>query len=272
MIHPGTRVQARADGPDGPAARGRDLRLLSYNIQAGIDTRQYRDYVTKGWKHLLPNRERLRNLNLIAEMIRGYDLVGLQEVDSGSLRSGFVDMTEYLAHRGGYPHWYRQVNRNIGVLAQHSNGFLSRIRPTRVSNHRLPPGNGRGAMLLEFGDGPEALVVCSLHLALGRRVRSRQLDFINRLVGEYKHLVVMGDLNAGCDSTEVRSFIDKTGLTEPVCNKATFPSWRPVRRIDHILVSHALEVTRTRVVDYALSDHLPICVEIALPEGVRPAA
>ncbi len=272
MIHPGTRVQAPAAGPDGPAARCRDLRLLSYNIQAGIDTRHYRDYVTKGWRHLLPNRERLRNLNLIAEMIRGYDLVGLQEVDSGSLRSGFVDMTEYLAHRGGYPHWYRQVNRNIGVLAQHSNGFLSRIRPTRVSNHRLPPGKGRGAMLLEFGNGPEALVVCSLHLALGRRVRSRQLDFINELVCEYKHLVVMGDLNAGCDSTEVRSFIGKTGLTEPVCNKATFPSWRPVRRIDHILVSHALEVTRTRVVDYALSDHLPICVEIALPEGVRLAA
>ena len=39
-------------------------------------------------------------------------------------------MTEYLAHRGGYPHWYRQVNRNMGVLAQHSNSFLSRIRPT----------------------------------------------------------------------------------------------------------------------------------------------
>ena len=118
---------------------GRGLRLLSYNIQAGIDTRHYREYVTKGWKHLLPNRERLKNLNLIADMLHGYDLVGLQEVDSGSLRSGFVDMTEYLAHRSGYPHWYRQVNRNMGVLGQHSNGFLSRYRPTRVSNHRLPP-------------------------------------------------------------------------------------------------------------------------------------
>ena len=133
-----------------PAAETRGLRILSYNIQAGIDTRRYREYVTKGWKHLLPNRERLRNLNLIADMLHGYDLVGLQEVDSGSLRSGFVDMTEYLAHRSGYPHWYRQVNRNIGVIAQHSNGFLSRIRPTRVSNHRLPPGKGRGAMMLEF--------------------------------------------------------------------------------------------------------------------------
>ena len=43
-------------------------------------------------------------------------------------------------------------------------------------------------------------------------------------------------------------------------------------RIDHILVSHALEVTSTHVVDYALSDHLPICVELVAPEGVRLAA
>ncbi len=250
----------------------RGLRLLSYNIQAGIDTRHYREYVTKGWKHLLPSRERLRNLNLIAEMLRGYDLVGLQEVDSGSLRSGFVDMTEYLAHRSGYPHWYRQVNRNIGVLAQHSNGFLSRIRPTRVSNHRLPPGSGRGAMMLEFGEGSDALVVCSMHLSLSRRVRTRQLDYVSELVGKHKHLVVMGDLNAGCDSNEVRRFIDRAGLTEPACEQATFPSWRPVRRIDHILVSHTIEVQRTKVVDYALSDHLPICVELVLPKHVTVAA
>jgi len=126
--------------------------------------------------------------------------------------------------------------------------------------------------LLEFGEGSEALVVCSMHLGLSRRVRTRQLDFINELIGERKYLVVMGDLNAGCDSREVRAFIEKTGLTEPACDKATFPSWRPVRRIDHILVSQSLGVNRTRVVDYALSDHLPICIELELPMGVRLAA
>ena len=107
LVHPGMTAQTPQDAHHCPAHGERGLRLLSYNIQAGIDTRRYREYVTKGWKHLLPSRERLRNLNLIAEMLHGYDLVGLQEVDSGSLRSGFVDMTEYLAHRSGYPHWYR---------------------------------------------------------------------------------------------------------------------------------------------------------------------
>ena len=250
----------------------RILKILSYNIQAGIDTQRYREYVTKGWKHILPSRERMRNLELISKMLHDYDLIGLQEVDSGSLRSNFVDMTEYLARRAGYPYWYKQVNRDIGLLAQHSNGFLSRIKPNNVSNHRLPPENGRGAMVLEFGQGREALVVVSLHLALSRRQRSRQLDYVRELVGDRQHLIVMGDLNAGCDSAEVRNFIDRTGMREPVCDQGTFPSWRPVRRIDHILVSESIPVLRSRVVDYALSDHLPISVELELPEEVGLAA
>jgi len=251
---------------------GSVLRLLSYNIQAGIETGQYRDYVTKGWRHVLPSRRRLRNLDAIAEMLRGFDLVGLQEVDSGSLRTGFLDMTEYLARRAAYAHWYRQINRNIGMLAQNSNGFLSRYRPTRVTNYRLPPGNGRGAMLIEFGEGNAALRICSLHLALSRRMRRRQLDFVSELVGSSEHLVVMGDLNAGCEAHEVRGFIEGNSLREPACRQPTFPSWRPVRRIDHILVSQAIEVRNAHVLDYLLSDHLPISLELVVPEIGRVAA
>lgn len=265
-------IGTATDCHQGGLSTGRRIKLLSYNIQAGIDTRHYRDYVTKGWKHLLPHRERIRNLNLIAAMLHDYDVIGLQEVDSGSLRSGFVDMTEFLASRAGYPYWYKQVNRNMGMLAQHSNGVLSRIKPTVVSNHRLPPGNGRGAMVLEFGSGKDALVVVSLHLALSRRVRVKQLDYIHEQVGDREHLVVMGDLNAGSDSRELKRFMEHTGMRQASCNKATFPSWRPVKRLDHVLVSPSLTVLSARVVDYALSDHLPISVELMLPEVMDFAA
>ena len=243
----------------------RRFSILSYNIQAGVDTQCYREYVTKGWKHVLPHRERMRNLNRIAAMLSNYDMVSLQEVDAGSLRSGFVDITEYLAHRAGFPHWYRQVNRNMGVLARHSNGFLSHFEPRNVSHHKLPGGPGRGAMMFEFGSSADDLLLCSLHLALGRRARGKQLDFISELVQDRKHVVVMGDLNASCDSTEVRNFVSGNGLQEAACDQATFPSWRPVRRIDHILVSHSLKVVKAQVVDYPLSDHLPISVELEMP-------
>lgn len=246
----------------------RTLKILSYNIQVGVDTKRYREYVTKGWKHVLPHRNRLNNLNQMAAMLSGYDMVSLQEVDAGSLRSGFVDITEYLAHRAGFPHWYHQVNRNIGMLARHSNGFLSHLEANRVTHYKLPGGPGRGAMVLEFGDGAGMLRLCSLHLALGRRSRAKQLDFVGELVRDTDNFIVMGDLNAGCEATEFQDFIKGHGLQEPACNQATFPSWRPVRRIDHILVSQTLRIRKARVLDYPLSDHLPISVELELPVHV----
>jgi endonuclease/exonuclease/phosphatase family metal-dependent hydrolase len=216
----------------------------------------------------LPHRGRVQNLQAIAKILTEYDVIGLQEVDAGSLRTGFLDMTEYLARQSGHPYWYRQVNRDIGMLAQNSNGLISRIKPTQVTNHRLPPGNGRGAMLMEFGSGRDALRICTMHLALSRRQRQRQLDFISELTQDSSNLIVMGDLNAGCDSREVRGFIESNALSSPACSQPTFPSWAPVRRIDHILVSNNLQVENAEVVDYPLSDHLPISIDVIVPDGL----
>lgn len=250
----------------------RRLRLLSYNIQAGVYTGRYRQYVTQSWKQLLPHRERLANLNRIAAMLASFDLVGLQEVDSGSLRSGFVDQTEYLAHRGGFPYWYKQVNRSLGKFAQHSNGLLSRIRPSSIMEHKLPGLPGRGAILVEFGKGDAELAVCILHLALGRRAQQRQLAYVGELVADYPHLVLMGDLNCGCDSEPLRRLVRRAHLREPSCELKTFPSWRPMRNLDHILVSPSLDVAYVRVLDYPFSDHLPVAMEVWLPDGISLAA
>lgn len=251
------------------AQAGRNaLSLLSFNIQTGVETRDFHEYVTKSWKHLLPLRERITNLNRIANLVHSYDLVGLQEVDSGSLRTGFLDQTEYLAHRAQFPYWYRQVNRNLGKIAQHSNGVLSRIRPHWIDEHKLPGLRGRGAMLVEFLTNQEPLLVCIMHLALGKRARRLQLAYIGELVGEYPQLVVMGDFNCGTDSQELLQLIDNTHLQLPTEDLKTFPSWRPNRKFDHILVSEALHLKSTHVLEHTHSDHLPICVEIALPEGV----
>jgi len=251
-----------------PLAARQTLSLLSFNIQTGVDTRDFHEYVTKSWKHILPLRERIANLNRIAELIQNYDLVGLQEVDSGSLRTGFLDQTEYLAHRARFPYWYRQVNRSFGKIAQHSNGVLSRVRPLTVDEHRLPGLRGRGAMLVELPTNGESLLICIMHLALGKRARRLQMGYISELVREYSHLVVMGDFNCGSDSRELRSLVDNTHLRLPVEDQHTFPSWRPKRKFDHILISESLQLKHTRVLEQTHSDHLPICVEIGLPAGV----
>lgn len=250
-----------------PAGRSK-LRLLSFNIQTGVETRDFHEYVTKSWKHILPLRERVSNLNRIASLVQSYDVVGLQEVDAGSLRTGFLDQTEYLAHRAHFPYWYKQVNRSLGKIAQISNGVLSRVQPHSVNDHKLPGLRGRGAMLIELATNREPLLICIMHLALGKRARSRQLAYISELVCEHSQLVVMGDFNCGSKSPELQELVNATHLRLPTEDAHTFPSWRPSRKYDHILVSESLQMKNAEVLAHTHSDHLPIAVDIELPEGV----
>ncbi len=247
----------------------KQLRLLTYNIQSGIDTKRYREYLTKGWRQLLPHRERQLNLNRIANMLHQYDIVGLQEVDAGSLRSGFIDQTEYLAHRAGFPYWYKQVNRKLGKFAQHSNGLLSKIQPSWIDEYRLPGLPGRGAIVVEFESSNETLAICILHLALSRRARSRQLTYLSELVGHYQHLIVMGDFNCNNEAREFQALTESTQLKSPSSELKSFPSWRPLHMLDHILASPSLTIQRARVLDYPHSDHLPVSVDILLPESIQ---
>ncbi len=251
-------------------AHSRTLRLLSYNIQIGIKTRRYGQYLTHSWKHVLNHPQRFDNLDRIARLMSEYDVVGVQEADAGSARSGFVNITQYLAASAGFPYWDDQTNRRIGRFAQHSLGVLSRYKPSGITEHKLPGRiPGRGAMAVRFGDGSESLVVLIVHLALSRRGRMNQLDFIGDLVNDYRHVVLMGDMNCHSRSEEMELLLNKTLMTEPLHGLNTFPSWRPKRNIDHILVTPTVEVERAEVLDYPLSDHLPVSMEVVLPESVE---
>lgn len=242
------------------------MRLLTYNIQAGTNTANYKDYVTKGWRQVLPHNERVANLDAIAEVISGYDIVGLQEVDDGSLRTGFLNQTQYLAERAGFPFWSHQPNRKVGNLASTCNGLLSRLRPFEVHDHKLPGRiPGRGALAAYYRKGTETLIVVVVHLALGRRSRRAQLDFVRKLIAPHSHVVVMGDMNASLAAEEMQDFLDTCGLGLPTADAHTFPSWRPQRGIDHILVSNSLAVERFEVLDLVLSDHRPVAMNVVLP-------
>ncbi len=258
-----------AGRPSQATHTGQRLRLVSYNIQTGVDTSRYRHYVTQSWKHVLPNARRFHNLDRIAKLIREYDLVGLQEVDGGSLRSGFVDQTKYLAAQAGFPYWHSQTTRKLGKFAQHSNGLLTRIQPQEICEYRLPGLPGRGALLARFGPSDRSLVLITLHLALGKRARLRQLGYISELASHFTHVILMGDLNCQPESPEMKFLMDHTDLREPTESLATFPSWRPHRNIDHILVSPSLQVEELRVLNYPFSDHLPVAMEIVLPKELK---
>ncbi|MDX9739567.1 MAG: endonuclease/exonuclease/phosphatase family protein [Gammaproteobacteria bacterium] len=252
-----------------PVDSGRRLRLISYNIQVGIACRRYHHYLTQSWKHVLPHAESLSNLDRIARLVNEFDVVALQEADAGSFRSSFVNQVEFLARRGGFPHWYYQTNRNLGKIAQHSNGLLSRHAPMDIVEHRLPgliPG--RGLMEVHYGSGEQPLVLLMVHLGLSKRARMRQILYIARLVNRYRHVVVMGDFNCHSRSEEISVLTDCTRLRRPADDLPTFPSWRPNRSIDHVLVSSSITLNDVQVLPHPVSDHLPIGVDISLPADV----
>ncbi len=256
--------------PEPQVNHGQRLKLLSYNVQTGISTSRYRHYVTRSWKHLLHHPQRFDNLDRTAQMLKGYDLVGLQEMDSGSRRSGFVNLTQYLAEKAAFPFWDDKTNRNLGQFARHSMGILSRFRPMEITEHKLPGRvPGRGALCVRFGRKESSLVVMIVHLALGQRGRMEQLAYLSDLINENRNVVLMGDMNCQSDSPEINLLINRTLMSEPAHGLHTFPSWQPERNIDHILVTPTLQVEQVNVLDYPVSDHLPIAMELTLPDSVR---
>jgi endonuclease/exonuclease/phosphatase family metal-dependent hydrolase len=244
----------------------RRLRLLSANIQAGSSTRRYSDYVTRSWSHALPTGNKRGSLDVIAQLAGEHDIVGLQEADPGSLRSGFTNQTHYLAERGGFDYWSHQPNRNVGRVASSANGLLSKLEPVEVADHSLPGRiSGRGVLLARFGSGREGLTVAVAHLSLGATSRRAQLAFIAELLSDHPHAVLMGDFNCVPDTPEMEVLYKRTRLQPPAIYIPTFPSWRPQRAIDHILVSADLGIDGTRALPAANSDHLALALNIDVP-------
>jgi len=252
--------------PKAPKSAKRDtLRLLSANIQAGSSTRAYRDYVTRSWSHVLPNGKRL-NLDSLATLAEPYDLVGLQESDPGSLRSGFTNQADYLAERGGFPFWSHQPNRRISRIAGSGNALLSRLEPKELLDYALPGRiAGRGVLLAKFGEGDQAWDLAVTHLSLGAKSRHLQLGFLAELLADSPRLVLMGDFNCDSDAPEMMSLYRKTALAPPGDRICTFPSWAPLRCLDHVLVG-GFDVLDYKALPAAGSDHMAVSVELALPK------
>jgi endonuclease/exonuclease/phosphatase family metal-dependent hydrolase len=244
---------------------GARLRCLSFNMQAGMGMAEAHHYLTRSWQHLLPHPDSREHLMRIGQLLADYDIVALQEVDGGSLRSAYINQVEHLAEQGGFGWCHQQLNRDLGPLGQFSNGMLSRLQPAVVEEYALPGLRGRGALLIRFRLArDQQLAVLNLHLALTQQGRRRQLAFVAELIQDIPHVVIMGDLN--CTVSE---------LTESALGRRdwrwlddalpTYPSWRPLRQIDHILVSPGLQITAAMALDVRLSDHCPLALELTLP-------
>jgi endonuclease/exonuclease/phosphatase family metal-dependent hydrolase len=239
----------------------RPLRLLSCNIQAGSSTRAYREYITRSWAHVLPTGKRA-NLDALAELFSPFDVVGLQESDPGSMRSGFNNQSDYLAERGRFPYVSHQSNRRISGFFGSGNALLSRLQPTELLDYALPGRvAGRGVLLARFGEGRDAWLLAVTHLSLGPGSRAMQLGFLAELLSDEQRVVLMGDFNCRHDAAEMHHLYKRTRIEPPETCVHTFPSWAPDRALDHILTA-GFRMHDYRALPAAGSDHLAVAVEL----------
>ncbi|MEO8275103.1 MAG: endonuclease/exonuclease/phosphatase family protein, partial [Thermoanaerobaculia bacterium] len=114
--------------------------------------------------------------------------------------------------------------------------------------------------------GSEPVDVVSIHLDfLAERVRRRQVaQLVERFRGHTGHLVVMGDFN--CPWSERRRSLEllmhELKLRPCRESQATYPAWRPLVRLDWILVSEGLDFASYETLSDRVSDHLGVLAEV----------
>ncbi len=90
---------------------------------------------------------------------------------------------------------------------------------------------------------------------------------VRELAARGRPLVVMGDMNCkGATGLSAVRLLQRGLSLRPAdadcTHQPTFPTRRPRRRIDWILVSPELEVTGCRIIPHDVTDHLAVTAEL----------
>ena len=217
------------------------------------------------------------------------DLVALQEVAVLNPRAGAIDQAAALGAALGM-HTFFQPAMSGPERGAYGNAILSRT-PFRLMRGGLLPllperplREPRGVAWLALAGGVELHVVAT-HLGLSRRERHAQLDALlgPEWLGDPRcgpPRVLLGDLNfvPGAREHQRLERVLRDALREVAPeggHRATFPSLRPLVRLDHVFVSQDVHVLRTQVLRAPglrrVSDHLPVVVDLELPAAGETA-
>ncbi len=219
------------------------LRVGSYNIKAG-------SFVGFDISKLAAEIESHR-----------LDLVGLQEVDMGTARSGGIDTMKLLAGSAGYEH-YRFARAIDYRGGQYGTGILSRYPIVAFEVIQLHSGSAEGRSvghaIVEVNR--VSIDFFNTHLsyesAYLRTVQFAQLSELTKKCGTY---VLTGDFN----TAECREFsVFKKSILVNINTYPTFPS--SCRGIDNIVLSNNWRVTASGMGAPGNSDHNLLWAEIEL--------
>lgn len=198
------------------------------------------------------------------------DVLGLQEVDLGTLRVDGADLTAVVARACGMTSVFGPSRRYPG--GWYGNALLVRGDIESWSVARLPRvprwhrwQEPRTALQASVRVAGRPWSIAVTHLATQQRVSARQLDRLLSVSAERPTpLVVMGDLNRFPSTVEPAA--RAAGLVYvPHGPTAPVPGRRLV--IDHVLVSPDVVVGAVEVRSTPMSDHAALLVEVEPPEA-----
>lgn len=241
------------------------FKLLSYNIQVAIPTKHRFHYLQQFWHHLFPHWRKVDTLLNIARTIQPFDIVALQEIDAGSFRSHQIDQLEFLAHHANYQHWHSQRTRNLGKVAQHAKGLLSRYPILACQDVPLPNKiPGRGVQIVTLGFAGQSITIMNAHLSLSLKSQIKQVNYLIELAEDYNNVIMLGDFNVPLERIWNQTSLKHGRFQLATPNSATFPSWKPKKALDAILLDPAFDLVEAQVLPIQFSDHLPIAAEVRL--------
>ncbi len=237
------------------------MRFLLYNIRyaAGTGARFHLPVPGAGYV-----RGTTHNLLAITEFIKSKnpDVVGLVEVDTGSIRTRMVNQAEAIARRLGHYSTYQckyaetSMNKRLPIVRKQANAFLAAPRVQGERFHYFETGIKRLIIELELDD----VAIFLVHLSLKYRHRHWQLRHLHDLVkAASKPTIVAGDFNTFWGEHEIYLFMQATGLESANTEcLPSYPSNAPRKELDFILYSKGLKPTGFEIPRVRFSDHLPL--------------
>jgi endonuclease/exonuclease/phosphatase family metal-dependent hydrolase len=199
------------------------------------------------------------------------DIVGLIEVDTGSIRSRKVNQAEKIASDLGMNTSYetkygtKSFNKMLPIVRKQGNAFMAAPRVHGEKFHYFDTGIKRLIIELEMSE----FAVFLVHLSLKYRHRHLQLRRLYDLIQDTeKPVIVAGDFNTFWGENEIYLFMRAAGLTSANPDGIpTYPSRSPRKELDFILYQEGIEVTGFEVPEVKLSDHLPLVCEFDISKG-----
>lgn len=243
------------------------MRLLLYNIRYGVGAGASMHMPLPGAGYILGNQNVLPDIvNFIKSV--DPDIVGLIEVDTGSIRSRKVNQAETIATELGMNSSYetkygaRSLNQLVPIIRKQGNAFLAAPRVHGETFHYFDTGIKRLIIELEM----ETFAVFLVHLSLKYRHRHLQLRKLYDLIAETsKPVIVAGDFNTFWGENEIYLFMRAAGLRSAnIESLPSYPSRSPRKELDFVLYQDGITVTNFEIPLVKHSDHLPLVCDFEI--------